>query len=290
MGQGRSREFLAPLSVTALPDPALADLLVRLGIPTLGDLAALPAQAVLGRFGVAGDRAHRLAGGLDERPLTARVPPADLTVSIELDPPADRVDVAAFAARSLAAELHERLAARGLACTRVAVEAETEHGEHLCRLWRHEGALGPAAIAERVRWQLDGWLSQGGTTAGLILIRLVPDEVGPAGGRQLGFWGGAADHEGVARAFARVQGILGPEAVVTAVLGGGRGPLEEVRFVPWGEPRSPARPGPATGVEGMAVPTDHDGPVVDDAPEGDALAGSVARHPAARRPTPEVPP
>ena len=44
---------------------------------------------------------------------------------------------------------------RGLACTRVAIVAETEHGESLERLWRHEGALTaggdrrPGALAAR---------------------------------------------------------------------------------------------------------------------------------------------
>src|SRR5581483_5311824 len=51
----------------------------------------------------------------------------------------------------------------------------------------------PLALAERVRWQLDGWLSDAkphGPTAGLTLLRLAPEEVLPDEGRQLGFWGG----------------------------------------------------------------------------------------------------
>jgi protein ImuB len=145
----------------------------------------------------------------------------------------------------MADRLHERLASQGLACTRIAIEAETEHGEHLVRLWRHDGALTGGAIAERVRWQLDGWLGSGATTAGLTLLRLIPDEVKPDHGRQLGFWGGsAAAADRAARALARVQGMLGPEGVVTAVVGGGRDPADQVRLVPWGDPREPARPGP----------------------------------------------
>ena len=54
---------------------------------------------------------------------------------------ADRVDRAAFVAKSLADSLFDELATRGLACTRILIEAETEHGEELCRLWRHDGAL-----------------------------------------------------------------------------------------------------------------------------------------------------
>ncbi|HEX2119352.1 MAG TPA: hypothetical protein VHF91_09230, partial [Acidimicrobiales bacterium] len=66
--------------------------------------------------------------------------------------------------------------------------------------------------------------------------RLVPEEVRADDGRQLGFWGGdRAAAERVARALARVQGMLGPEAVVTAVPTGGRSPAEQVRLVPWGE-------------------------------------------------------
>ena len=113
------------------------------------------------------------------------------------------------------------------------MEAETEHGEWLARCWRHDGSLTPATLVTRVRWQLEGWLT---ATGGITKLCLVPDEVVPATGRQLGFWGGdpaAADH--AARALARVQGMLGPDSVVTAIPIGGRTPTERVRWVPWGE-------------------------------------------------------
>ena len=239
---GESPAFLAPFPVGVLERPELADLLVRLGIRTLGEFAALPGPDVLARFGPDGALAQRLSRGLDERPPAGRELPLELSVEMELDPPAERVDTAAFAAKALADELYERLAGRGLACSRIAIEAETEHGESLSRLWRHDGSLTPAAMADRVRWQLDGWLA--GTsasaetpTAGLTLIRLVPDQVMPGDGRQLDFWGGTAEVAArAARALARVQGMLGPGAVVTAVRCGGRGPGEQVTLVPWGEP------------------------------------------------------
>src|SRR3954470_22108577 len=260
-GSGRTRAFLAPFPVACLERGdgrrrELVDLLVRLGVRTLGDLAALPPAAVLARFGPDGALAHRLARGLDERPLAARTPPPDLVVTTELDPPADRIDVAAFAARALAAELHGRVAALGLACTRIRIEAETEHGEHLARVWRHDGALAAGAMAERVRWQLDGWLASGGTTAGITLLRLAADEVAPDDGRQLGFWGGEAEaDERASRALVRVQGMLGPDAVVTAVVGGGRDPAERITLVPWGEPRVPALPaGPVRSAVGAETP------------------------------------
>ncbi|WP_446216074.1 DNA polymerase Y family protein [Micromonospora sp. IBHARD004] len=251
---GGTPEFLAALPVEALGRPALVDLLRRLGVRTLGDFAALPAGDVLARFGFDGALVHRLAAGQDHRPLAVRQPPADLTVTADHDEPIDRVDAAAFAARTLAEQLHERLAAYGLACTRLGIEAVTAHGQELHRVWRHDGLLTAAAIADRVRWQLDGWLSgstgRGGArptrpTAGIIRLRLVPDGVLAQAGLQPGLWGETGEErERAHRALSRVQGILGPEAVVTAVLGGGRSPADQTRLVPWGDERLPARPGP----------------------------------------------
>jgi protein ImuB len=246
---GASAAFLAPLAVSVLEpavDAPLVDLWERLGIRTLGDLAVLPAAAVLARFGPAGAAAHRLARGLDDRPLWARTPPPDVVAGAELDPPVESVETAAFVAKSLADELFARLADEGLAVTRLGIEAETDHGERLSRLWRLPSGLDAAALAQRVRWQLEGWLLATGPdrpTAGLTLLRLVPDEVRPDRGRQLGFWGGeGAGAERAARALARLQAMLGHEAVVTAVVAGGRGPAEQARLVPWGDERPSAPP------------------------------------------------
>ncbi|GIJ31755.1 protein ImuB [Micromonospora sediminimaris] len=260
---GGTPEFLAGQPVEALGRPALADLLRRLGVRTLGDFAALPAGDVLARFGFDGALAHRLAAGRDDRPLAARRPPVDLTVTADLDEPIDRIDVAAFAARTLAEQLHERLAGHGLACTRLGIEAVTAHGQELHRVWRHDGLLTAAAIADRVRWQLDGWLSgarRGGDrparpTAGIVRLRLLPDGVLAQAGLQPGLWGETgAERERAHRALSRVQGLLGPEAVVTAVLGGGRSPADQTRLVPWGDERLPTRPGGRRVGSGPAVP------------------------------------
>jgi protein ImuB len=238
---GGSAAYLAGLPVEALDRPDLADLLVRLGLRTLGSYAALPGARVASRFGADGLLAHRLARGLDERPLVARVPPPDLAVETELDPPAEQVEPLAFVAKTLADALRDELAARGLVCTRVLVEAETEHGEHRARLWRADGALTSSAVAQRVRWQLAGWLTGPESerpSAGIALLRLVPDEVHHDIGQQLPLWGGATDaDERAAPVLARLQGLLGFAAVTVAVPAGGRAPAEAVRLVPWGEAR-----------------------------------------------------
>jgi protein ImuB len=267
---GESPTFLAPWPVGVLRGlleggaaDALTSLLVRLGLRTLGDFAALPAPSVLARFGTDGARAHRTAAGLDELTAAPTPPPPELVETCELDPPATRIDEVAFVAKELADRLLDRLATLGLSCSQVVVEAETEHGERHSRCWRHEGGLTAAALTTRVRWQLDAWLTNQASaadpvTAGLTLLRLAPDRVVPATGRQLGLWGGdAAAVDRAERVLARLQGMLGHDAVVTAVLDGGRAPTERVRWVPWGEPRDepvvPDRAGDAAPWPG-AVP------------------------------------
>jgi protein ImuB len=245
---GDTPAFLAPLDVAELdrePDvdrAELVDLLGRLGLRSLGAFAALDAADVASRFGADAVLAHRLARGLDPRPPVRRAPPEELAVEVELDPPVDRVDAAAFAARGLAERLHRALAGHGLSCTRLGVAARTVAGEQLFRVWRCAEPLTPAGTVDRVRWQLDSWLTRGGSGA-VDRMRLVPEETVTAGALQLGLWGevGEAD-ERAGRALVRVQALLGPESVVTAVLVGGRDPAERVRLVPWGDERLPERP------------------------------------------------
>lgn len=252
---GRSAEFLAPLEVAELDrDPdvdraALVDLLRRLGLRSLGAFASLSEADVASRFGADAVAAHRLARGRDPRPPARRVPPEELAAAVELDPPVDRVDAAAFAARALATRLHTALAGHGLACTRLGVHARTESGEELLRVWRCAEPLTPSGTVDRVRWQLDSWLGRGGSGT-LVALRLTPEDTVVAGALQRGLWGDVGEgDERAGRALVRVQALLGPEAVFTAVPTGGRDPGERVRLVRWGDERV---------VEDTAVPAQSD--------------------------------
>ncbi|HVX20118.1 MAG TPA: hypothetical protein VHB02_02085 [Acidimicrobiales bacterium] len=60
---GGTPAFLAPWPVDTLAVPDLAELLVRLGLPTLGHFAAVDVREVLARFGNVGALAHRVATG-----------------------------------------------------------------------------------------------------------------------------------------------------------------------------------------------------------------------------------
>ncbi len=294
---GRTPEFLARQPVSALArQPAsalagqgaagdlvgqdLAALLSRLGLHTLGDLAALPPDDVASRFGAAGESAHRLARGLGSRPLAVRPPAEDLSVAQEFDPPEPLAEPVVFAAKALAERMHEGLAARGLTCVRVQIRAACADGRESRRLWRHDGLLSAAALADRVRWQLDGWRvpadDDGTADGGIVVLRLVPDQVVHATGHQLALWGETVVSDRVARAAMRVQAMLGHQAVLRPALGGGRDVAEQVSDVPFGEKRQPRLavgppwPGRIMGAApGVVYPFAREADVTDDA--GDAV-------------------
>lgn len=246
---GGSAEFLAAYPVVVLDRPDLADLLDRLGIRTLGAFAALPGERVAERFGTDGRIAHRLARGLEPRPVSPQPGRADLSVSTAFDPPADRADRVVFAAKSLADELHTGMAAAGLACVRLSIEVTWDDGREMARLWRHDGALSSLAVAERVRWQLAAWQPEdagpgdvsGEGTGGISRLRLHPDQLVPDEGRQQALWGQTGMADQVARAAARIQAMLGHHAITQPMPAGGRGPGEQVVRVPLGD-LPPERP------------------------------------------------
>lgn len=241
---GRSREFLRPQPVRVLADEValgcdreVVESLAQLGLRTLGELADLPAAAVATRFGAAGARCHAVArAGVDKRVAPA-APAADYSVVFAPEEPITRVDEAAFAARTLAARLHARLERAGLLCHRLQVKVEILDETVLERVWRTRETLSESATADRIRWQLDGWLTAGG--AGEIRsLTLVPLEVSPPGDEQL--WGRATGRPAARQAIERVQSALGVDAVLQPCAAGGRGVAERISFVPFGERAEPA--------------------------------------------------
>lgn len=260
---GGTAAFLAPQGIAELVHVAaqdadrvaeLVDLLGRLGLHTLGDLAALPRADLLARFGRLGGWAHDVAAGADDRPTALRRLQPDVAVEQELDPPVERLEATAFAARRLAETLHERMVTRGVACGRLQITARTDGGQELTRVWRTDAALGGLAVArmtDRVRWQLEGWLTGhalGRSTddpapAALVRLGLRAEEVTPAGAEQGQLWGGASGTDLRAhRAVHRIQGLIGTEAVLGVAVQGGREVRDQVHLVPWGEDVPPARP------------------------------------------------
>ncbi|MDO5099819.1 MAG: DNA polymerase Y family protein [Corynebacterium sp.] len=262
VGEGRAatRRFLAQQPTKVLmAEPALgceAETVVALmhvGLHTLGDIAALDTAALATRFGRAGARCHAIATGRYYRTVSSPPPGAELAVTLVPELPINRVDTAAFAARHLAAQLHQRLKAHGLVCLRLKVQAvigtdAEQDAEHVVeRVWRTKQALTEAATADRVRWQLDGWLtSRNLDNAGLIggddaggesaagIIQLILDPIECAVPEETQLWGDNVD-EKAARVIARVQSQLGIDKVLQPYEIGGRGVVDRIAFATYGD-------------------------------------------------------
>ena len=267
---GCSASFLGTLPISTLAeafsplagDPGTArdfiDVLRRLGLRTLGDVAALEVTDLVGRFGTQGEWAHRLANGRDPRLSQPGVAQPELCVETEIDPPADRLDSVAFAAKSLADQLDARLARLGQALVCVEISAETEHGETTSRRWRHGFRFSPPDVVDRVRWQLDGWRAGKRTRASgrVSHIRLTVAEAVPDEGRQLGFWGGQSEaDERAERALQRVQTLVGFDSVTVGRLGSGRRFADLEQRLPFGTAGASGTAGPrGAGASGTAGP------------------------------------
>lgn len=264
---GGSADFLAPMPITALTHAAmeraqrqtveeLADVLVRLGLTTLRDFTALPAGDVVARFGAVGAWARRMALGQDVAPPVLRRHEDDIAVGYAFEEPAERIEQLTLVAAHVASQLDSALLDAGMRCARVRITARTVAGEDLERLWRTDVGVRSGAfashMADRVRWQLEGWLS--GTAAGpepapLTHLGLVAEDVVALGHEQAFLWGGASGADARAhRTVERLQGLLGLEGVMSVVEQGGRTPRDRVHLLAWGAeseaPRRIAHPWP----------------------------------------------
>lgn len=236
---GGDAAWLAPYPVGVLGVPRLADLLERLGVRTVGAYAQLPPDRVLARFGAEGLAAHRTARGEEARPLSVRTGRDEYGVVHAFDPAAEQLEPVAFVAKALAERLHDRLAAAGVVCARLEAAVDLADGRTLARLFRHEGRLSSLAVAERVRGLLQAWTDAGVFDAdgerGIVRLGLRPQELSAETGRQSALFGERHTPEEIERAAARIQALLGHQAVVRMEVGGGRAPAERVRLVPFGD-------------------------------------------------------
>jgi protein ImuB len=261
---GASAAMLAPLPLRWLMEVGdvptdLVGLWHRLGLGSLGDLAALDATQVVSRFGPTGSAAWSMAAGLDHRPLGAVDPPAGLAVEHVFDDPVHDLHAVVFGVRPVVESFVADLAAAGRVCTQVSMLVATDHGERSERCWSvaegfHDGFT-TRSLLERLRWQLEGWARLVGdpsdtpdtpgpsaasgaslaeaVTAGVVLVRLEPLAVRADDGTQLGLWGGRSEaDEWAMRTVARLSGLVGDEQVLMAEWQGGRHPADTVRWVP----------------------------------------------------------
>lgn len=216
---GGEESFLAPLPVALLDGRLRAEggdaggrlvvTLERLGVATLGDLAALPRVAIADRFGALGLRARELARGLDT-PLRPRRPHEELVQVIGL--PESAYGVQLDRALDL---LIERLLAdprrRGRAIRSLRIEARlASGGSWTARVAMRSASATPERLSLALRPRLDE------LTAPAATLALRALELAATGGEQPTLSSDPADrrHERLAEAVRQVRAAAGRDSVL----------------------------------------------------------------------------
>ncbi|MFN8591304.1 MAG: hypothetical protein U0031_07550 [Thermomicrobiales bacterium] len=125
-----TRSFLATSPVALLPlSSDKRRRLERLGLRTLGDLAALPASAVQARFGAEGRLAWELARGIDREPVHARTQPETVSEWLALPAPAASRETLQIAITRLVLRAFDRPALKGRHVRQARLRALLEGGQ-----------------------------------------------------------------------------------------------------------------------------------------------------------------
>ncbi|HJW21508.1 MAG TPA: hypothetical protein VJ506_03670 [Candidatus Limnocylindrales bacterium] len=115
---GDEASFLAALPTTLLtPDLDVRARLRRFGLRRIEQVAALPASALVARFGEEGARIGLRARGEETDPFRPRRAPERLQLGLPIEPAVAELEAVRFVLRRLATALAASLATRGLAAT-----------------------------------------------------------------------------------------------------------------------------------------------------------------------------
>jgi protein ImuB len=145
--KGAEAAFLEPLSASLLTaDPDVRARLGRFGLRRIGQIAELPASALVARFGEEGARIGARARGEETDPFRPRRTPERLLLALPIEPPVAELEAVRFVLRRIATALGESLTARGL-----------------------------AAIQGRLRLELDVTFARAGTPPELIVDGRFPE-------------------------------------------------------------------------------------------------------------------
>ena len=242
---GSEIAYLHPKSVQALwgVGPATAARLNRLGISTIGDLAAAPVESLVGSLGVAaGRQLHDLAWARDSR----RVEPDRPVKSIgheetyardHRDPEPLRQEVL-----RMADAVASRLRRAGVRARTVTLKVRFADFSTVTRSHTEpvpvDTARDLAAVATTLLEGVD-------VSEGVRLLGVSASGLGAAEAEQLSFeqvGGGEGAWDGAARAVDEIRARFGPGAVGPAVLAGAAGlRVKRPGDTQWGPPRSGGR-------------------------------------------------
>jgi DNA polymerase-4 len=135
IGRAEARSFLAPLSVRKIHGvgAATARRMEEAGLQTIGDLQALPAQALIGRFGKFGRRLADFVQGEDPREVTPDRPTKSISAETTFRRDTGGAEELIAVSRGLADRVAQQLTRKGLAAGTVVLKLKTSDFKVLTR-------------------------------------------------------------------------------------------------------------------------------------------------------------
>jgi protein ImuB len=228
---GEERRAAAKIPLARLNiEPEFRDMLLKLGIKTVGDLLTLPPGGLRERFGKEAHRLYRMAAGDLWTPLEPEAPEEPARQKYILDDAESDSARLLFLIKQLLHPLLATLAARQQALVALQLSLLIDHGDWLKEPLRPATpTLDAAQILDLVRLRLESLQ----LAAGVIEVELRA-ETCAATSEQLrlftlsGVEGPSRDLDAANRALARLRAEFGEESVVCAKLADGH--LPEARF------------------------------------------------------------
>ena len=188
---GHTVAAFAGLPISALPiDADTAAWFARLGVFTVGELCALPAQALGSRLGVAAANVTELCAGRDRAPLVAYTPERSVSESSAWDEPVTGNEPLLFVLGGLVSRVSARLTGRGEAAHSLLLTITYDPAIARFRGEKPEQVLrfklpAPLHRAEEMRRILSARLSRTKLGAPSLGMRLSVPKLLPAVARQL---------------------------------------------------------------------------------------------------------
>src|SRR6478609_2671727 len=184
-------QAFAALPINALPLPEdTAGWFVRLGVFTIGELCALPRQALGSRLGEAAASVTELCAGRDRAPLVAFTPERTITESSTWDEPVTGNEPLAFVLGGLVSRVSARLTGRGEAAQSLLLIIE--HDTAIARFRGEKTELtlrfklsNPLHRADELRRVLSARLSRSKLGAPSLRMRLSVPKLVAAAARQV---------------------------------------------------------------------------------------------------------
>lgn len=175
------KEFLKPLPIELLPLTREAvDWLKRLGLRTMGQVAALPVNALSSQLGQDGTMAYRLANGIDERQVVSRPKPDVLEQALSLEQPLESLDALLAALGVLLDKLIPLLRGRCQVCYRIKLRFRFDNTE----LWQSLILKTPSDSKPDILGVLKRHLEAASFPEGISEIHLILAGLGGESGKQ----------------------------------------------------------------------------------------------------------